>query len=88
MRGQPGLFEVCTRTTDEVDTGVPGKRSCGRSQASLYNTARPHSSLGYRPPAPEAIMPRSGPIAPWATALAVGASRSPTSTVVSGVPMH
>ncbi len=23
------------------------------------NTARPHSSLGYRPPAPEAIQPRS-----------------------------
>ena len=23
-----------------------------------YNTIRPHSSLGYRPPAPEAIMPR------------------------------
>ena len=24
-----------------------------------YNTRRPHSSLGYRPPAPEAIEPRS-----------------------------
>jgi putative transposase len=23
-----------------------------------YNTFRPHSSLGYRPPAPEAILPR------------------------------
>ena len=23
----------------------------------LYNTVRPHSSLGYRPPAPEAIVP-------------------------------
>jgi hypothetical protein len=22
-----------------------------------YNTVRPHNSLGYRPPAPEAIMP-------------------------------
>jgi len=22
-----------------------------------YNTVRPHSSLGYRPPVPEAIMP-------------------------------
>ena len=22
-----------------------------------YNTVRPHSSLGYRPPAPEAVMP-------------------------------
>ncbi len=24
-----------------------------------YNTVRPHSSLGYRPPAPEAVLPRS-----------------------------
>ena len=24
-----------------------------------YNTVRPHSSLGYRPPAPEALLPRS-----------------------------
>tara|TARA_B100001179_G_C18557722_1_gene389044 strand:- start:129 stop:875 length:747 start_codon:yes stop_codon:yes gene_type:complete len=24
----------------------------------IYNTLRPHSSLGYRPPAPEAILPR------------------------------
>ena len=24
----------------------------------LYNTVRPHSALGYRPPAPEAIAPR------------------------------
>jgi transposase InsO family protein len=27
-----------------------------------YNTSRPHSALGYRPPAPEAILPR--PIGP------------------------
>ncbi len=25
-----------------------------------YNTIRPHSSLGYRPPAPEAVQPKSG----------------------------
>ena len=28
------------QTTDEVDTRVPSKRPCGRSQTSLYNTAR------------------------------------------------
>ena len=28
-----------------------------------YNTIRPHSSLGYRPPAPEATQPRSFPVA-------------------------
>ena len=26
-----------------------------------YNTVRPHGSLGYRPPAPEAIIPSSWP---------------------------
>ena len=25
-----------------------------------YNTVRPHSALGYKPPAPEAIMPNNG----------------------------
>jgi len=30
-----------------------------------YNTARPHSSLGYRPPAPEAIVARSDTPVPW-----------------------
>ncbi|MBM4406802.1 MAG: transposase, partial [Chloroflexi bacterium] len=24
----------------------------------IYNEARPHSALGYRPPAPEAMLPR------------------------------
>jgi putative transposase len=36
-----------------------------------YNTIRPHSSLGYRPPAPEAFMPaRSNPAAQHALTLA------------------
>ena len=25
-----------------------------------YNTERPHSALGYRPPAPQAIIPKPG----------------------------
>ena len=29
-----------------------------KSWVNFYNTIRPHSSLGYRPPAPEAVMPR------------------------------
>lgn len=29
-----------------------------------YNTVRPHSSLGYRPPAPEVVIPRGPAIAP------------------------
>ena len=35
-----------------------------------YNTVRPHSSLGYRPPAPETILPPASglPYAPLRTA--------------------
>jgi transposase InsO family protein len=39
-----------------------------------YNTIRPHSSLGYRPPAPEAMLPfppGSAPLHPTETALAL-----------------
>ncbi len=39
-----------------------------------YNTIRPHSSLGYRPPAPEAVQPfapASAPLQPAQTALAL-----------------
>jgi putative transposase len=42
-----------------------------------YNGVRPHSSLGYRPPAPETFVPRSG-----------GVARSPTPTVASENAMH
>jgi len=53
-----------------------------------YNTVRPHSSLGYRPPAPETIVPRGGGIVPWASAPAVGAARSPTPAMASEVAVH
>jgi transposase InsO family protein len=39
-----------------------------------YNGVRPHSSLGYRPPAPETVMqlpPRIGPKATWKMAAAL-----------------
>lgn len=48
-----------------------------------YNTVRPHNSLGYRPPAPEAIVPGGGTIVPWASAPAIGDARSPTPTMAS-----
>ena len=42
-----------------------------------YNTVRPHSSLGYRPPAPEVILPKppmpAGPPGPAGSAPALGA---------------
>ena len=34
-----------------------GGEGADRAVAVRYNTVRPHSSLGYRPPAPEAIVP-------------------------------
>ena len=35
------------QTTDAVDIEVPETRFRGRSQAFLYNTIRPHASIGY-----------------------------------------
>ncbi len=46
------------RSRDATDTKASAPRSCGRSAVELYNTARPHSALGYRPPAPEVVMPK------------------------------
>ena len=42
---------------DATDTPVPENCSHGRSQTVLYNTERPHGSLGYKPPAPEVFIP-------------------------------
>jgi len=53
-----------------------------------YSTVRPHSSLGYTPPAPETIVPRSGGIVPWASAPADGAARSRTPTMASETAVH
>jgi hypothetical protein len=43
-----------SRTTDATDTALLGCRFYGCLVPQLYNTFRPHSSLAYRPPAPEA----------------------------------
>src|SRR5262245_59560584 len=55
------------RTMDATDTAAPETRYCGRSQALLYNTIRPHASIGYKPPAPEVFVPA---FAAWPAALA------------------
>lgn len=48
-----------------------------------YNTVRPHSALGYRPPAPEAITPPPNPPTP----VPIGAAAGPTSaTLRSALP--
>src|SRR6266576_1772892 len=54
------------QTTDAVDIEVPETRFRGRSQAFLYNTIRPHASIGYKPAAPEVFVPT---FAAWPAAL-------------------
>ena len=53
-----------------------------------FNAVRPHSSLKYRPPAPEAVVPRGGTVVPWASAPAVEGARSPTPTMASANAVH
>ena len=54
-----------------------------------YNGVRPHSSLNYRPPAPESFVPRGGSIVPWASPPARWESASsPNSPLASEAPMH
>ena len=53
-----------------------------------FNAVRPHSALKYRPPAPQAVIPRSGNIVPWASAPALEGARSPNPTMASGPPMN
>jgi len=45
------------QTTGATDTKAPEARSRGRPQTKLYNAARPHAPLGYKPPAPEFFVP-------------------------------
>jgi len=51
-----------TLTRDASDKELLELRSRGRCDAALYNRARPHSSLGYRPPAPETIKMPAWPL--------------------------
>ena len=53
-----------------------------------FNSVRPHSSLKYRPPAPEAIVARSRTVAPWASAPAVEGARPPTPALASPCAMN
>ena len=43
----------------EVFNTLPEARVLIKQWRQHYNTLRPHSSLGYRPPAPEVVMPGS-----------------------------
>src|SRR3954470_13459103 len=48
---RPHERKLCDQTKDDVDKEPREERSCGRSQALLYNDRRPHSALGYLTPA-------------------------------------
>ena len=53
-----------------------------------FNTVRPHSSLGYVPPAPEAILPRSGNVAPGPGAPAMESARPANPDVAPTRTLH
>ncbi len=54
------VVEVCRSlgiSEQSSETNYSTVKSSTHSWRQHYNTVRPHSSLGYRPPAPEAILP-------------------------------
>lgn len=63
------------RSKDATGTRPSVPCSRGRSGVEFYNTARPHSALGYRPPAPEVVMPLP-PVPPSRPGLAGAAQPS------------
>src|ERR1700751_4734315 len=50
------------QTKDDADKEPREERSCGRSQTSLYNTNRPHTSLNGLTPTEFATRPNRGQI--------------------------
>jgi transposase InsO family protein len=49
----------------EIFTSLWEARVLTEAWRREYNEVRPHSSLGYRPPAPDAVMPRSSAAASY-----------------------
>ena len=50
------MSQYCERIHTEVFNTLAEARVLIEQWRVHYNTVRPHSSLGYRPPAPEAIV--------------------------------
>ena len=73
----PGPHVQTRGASDKEPRARQSPRSCGRSVVALYNAIRPHSSLGYRPPAPETILPP-------ASASPYAALRPPQTLATSG----
>ena len=62
-----GFSAICTSDADSIT--VRGRDLCEdliERWRIHYNTIRPHSSLGYQPPAPQSILPRPARL-PYAT---------------------
>ena len=68
MPGKAHSLEHIVRKLRQVEVAVAGGKSVGQAVRGVgvtdhtyyrwqqeYNTIRPHSSLGYRPPAPETV---------------------------------
>ena len=49
-------FSVNQASRDAKARRIAVSETCALGVAMEYNEIRPHSALGYRPPAPEAIM--------------------------------
>ena len=71
MPGKGHSPKQIVRKLRQVEIAVAGGKSVGKAVRGIgvtdhtycrwrqeYNTIRPHSPLGYRPPVPEATMPR------------------------------
>src|SRR6476620_11368856 len=58
---RPHERKLGNQTKDDIDKEPREERSCGRSQTSLYNTNRPHTSLNELTPTEFATRPNRGP---------------------------
>ena len=55
--GPVGFWRTCGQSGAEIEIYGPTFKVLFENWRLEYNTVRPHSSLGCRPPAPEAIQP-------------------------------
>jgi len=93
----PRALAPGARTKDERDTTPRVRRVHGRYVVELYNAVRPHSSLSYRPSAPETIVPNSESIVPCGRARLLSGPRprppqpwrqkSPCTNIETGSPL-
>ena len=95
--GSPWENGYCESFNSKLrDELLNGEVFCSLAEAQVlieawrrhFNAVRPHSALNYRPPVPEAVVPRSGTDTPWASAPASKGARSPNLTVESQSAVH